>query len=106
MSQKTFKIGDEVTIVSGEFIKQLAEWRDNKALITRTEKTEGKGWVLIKSGNGYTNGYKIKDLKLTKANKMMETNKNFIKKHNKKKDFITTILIQNFFLITRDNNKQ
>ena len=106
MSQKTFKIGDEVTIISGKFIDQLKSWENNKALITGTEESQGKGWISIKSGNGYTNGYEIKDLELTKANKMMKTNKNFIKKHNKKKDFITTILIQNFFLITRDNNKQ
>lgn len=106
MDKRLFRQDDEVTLVSGEFIDQLEYWKDNKALVSRNQYQD-EDYIYIKSGNGYRNGYLAEDLRLIKKGKtIINKNKDFIKKHSKKKNFITTYLIQNFILITKDNNKQ
>jgi hypothetical protein len=105
MSKRLFRKGDEVTLVSGPFLKQLKNWKNKKAIVTRNENTPDC-YISITSDNNYHNYYPREDLKLIKANKTTEINKNFIKKHNRKKDFITTYLIQNFTIITKNDMKQ
>lgn len=103
MSERLFKKGDEVTLVSGQFLYQLKLWKDKKAIIDRDE-ISADCFISITSGNDYHDCYPRSNLRLTKIDKTTKTNRNFIKKQ--KKDFITTYLIQNFIIITKDGMEQ
>lgn len=104
MSKRPFKKGDEVTLVSGNFLQQVSScWGDKKAIVTQNENPDDI-YVFVECKNGYGNAYLAKNLRLTKKNKTDKNNKDFIKKQ--KKDFLTTFLIRNFIIITNNDNKQ
>lgn len=104
MSKRLFRKGDEVTLVSGDFMRQLKYWKDKKATVDRNEEDYLDCYITITSKNDYHNCYPRENLRLTKANKTTERNRNFIKKQ--KKDFVTTYLIQNFTVITKEDMEQ
>ena len=101
-----FKIGDEVTLIRGEHEIQIMNWKNKKAIITSI--FENKQSAIIKSANGYSNGYNVKDLKLLKRDEKREEklrkqkeNEKVIKQFSKKKtntltNHITIYCIKNY----------
>lgn len=110
-----FKVGDTVTLISEEYLDQLNDWKDRKAVITEIwkdpRKDDGDCIITIVSGNNYTNNYPAKDLRLRQINKnqdkLIETNKTTIKKMLKKKNqgslprHITIYCIKNYNILIK-----
>ena len=83
-----FKIGDTVTLISGEYLDQLSDWENGKAVITHLQNGSFSCTITIVSENNYTNSYSAEDLRQIDKNqdKLIETNKTTIKKMLKKKN--------------------